>query len=62
MNFIFPRMADPTSTETPFRGGILIEVRLWEVGRKARHRAWELLVTGMVRSMVGFVWVVVWNT
>jgi hypothetical protein len=64
MNFVFPRMADPTSTEAPFRRGILIRDRLWEVGRKAHRRTRDLLGTDVVPSVAGFALpkVVVWNT
>ena len=62
MNFIILRMADPTSTEAPSRRGILIGVRLWEVGRKARRRTRDLLGTEVVPSVGGFAWVAVWNS
>jgi hypothetical protein len=65
MNFIFVRMADPTSVEAPFRIGILIGVRLWEAGRKAHRRARDLLGTEVVPSVVGFALskvAAVWNT
>jgi hypothetical protein len=54
MDFIFLRMADPTSMEAPFRIGILIGVRLWEVAGKAHRRTRNLLGTGVVPSIVGF--------
>jgi hypothetical protein len=64
MNFIFLRMADPTSMEAPFRRGILVGIRLWEVGRKAYRRARDLLGTGVVPSVVGFALskIAVWNS
>lgn len=64
MNFIFLCMADPTSMEAPFRRGVLILGRPWEVGRKAHHRNRDLLGTGVVPSVVGFALskVAVWNT
>jgi hypothetical protein len=62
-NFVFLRMADPASTGAPFRRGILIGVRLWEVGRKAHRMTWDLLGTEVV-PIVGFALykVAVWNT
>jgi hypothetical protein len=49
MNFILLRMTDPTCMETPFSasGGILIDVRLWEVtvGWKVHRGTRDLLGT-----------------
>lgn len=64
VNFIFLRMADPTSMEAPFGRVVLILGRHREVGRKAHHRNRDLLGAGVVPSVVGFALskVAVWDT
>jgi len=59
MNFIVLRLACPTTTME----GILIGVCLWEVGRKAHRRTWDLLGAKVVPGVVGFALskVAVWN-
>ena len=54
MNFIFLRMADPTSMEAPFRRTILIGARLWEEGRKAHRRTRDLPGTEVEPSVGRF--------
>ena len=59
IDFIDLRLADQTSTMEE----ILIGVCLWEVGRKAHRRTWDLLGIEGVPSVVGCALskVAVWN-